>query len=140
MLFIKANLKNTYLILAGRHSKIFKKCDNDKIKIIDHQQELDYFFNTLNCFVMPSRWEGFGLTLLEAMIFKLPIISSITEGNEEWIADYPIFTFQNENTDELVLLLKKQRLINKDTMIDYDLRKFDYQKNSKQVEKFYLSI
>lgn len=137
--FNKANLKNTCLVLAGRHSKDFMKYNSEKIKIIDHQQELDYFFNTLDCFVMPSRWEGFGLTLLEAMVFKLPIISSVTEGNEEWVADYPILTFQNENMDDLVNLLKKQRLI-KNSLIDYDLGQFDYKKNCKEVENFYLSI
>jgi len=137
--FIRANLKNTYLILAGRHSENFKKYNSEKIKIIDHQQELDYFFNSIDCFVMPSRWEGFGLILLEAMVFKIPIISSVTEGNEEWISDYPILTFQNENIAELTMLLKKQRLI-KNCIIEYDLGQFDYKKNSKEVENFYLSI
>lgn len=137
--FKKANLSDCYLILAGRHSSNYLKYSNKFIKILDHQDELDEFFNTLNCFVMPSRWEGFGLVLIEAMQFNLPIISSITEGNEEWIFNFPVSTFDINDSESLVKLLKIKHKSN-ETQTSYNLNFFNYEKNCREVEKFYLSI
>lgn len=137
--FIKANLNNCYLVLAGQNSSSFSKFKSTNIKILDHQNELDKFFNTLNCFVMPSRWEGFGLVLLEAMKFNLPIISSLTEGNEEWISNFPVSTFNINDSKNLVELLKNEFKI-KIKKKNYNLNYFNYEKNCKEVEKFYLKV
>lgn len=137
--FNKAQLNNCYLILAGDDYESFLKYSNNKIKIIGRQENLNIFYNTIDCFILSSRWEGFGLVLLEAMNFGLPIITSINEGNEEWIQDYPVRFFKNEDIIELSRHMVTQKNIKK-TYIKYNLEQFNYEKNCKKVEEFYNKI
>lgn len=137
--FNKAQLNNCYLILAGDDYQSFLKYSNNKIKIIGRQENLNIFYNTIDCFILSSRWEGFGLVLLEAMNFGLPIITSINEGNEEWIQDYPVRFFKNEDIIELSKHMFTQKNIKK-TYIKYNLEQFNYEKNCKKVEEFYNEI
>ena len=43
-----------------------------------------------------SRWETFGYSLVEAMKFRLPIISSKHIGNKDWIDKFNIFKVDQE--------------------------------------------
>ncbi len=57
-------------------------------------------------FIFPSRYEGFGLPLLEAMYFKLPIIASRIPTSYEIAKENALF-FSTENADELARLMKQ---------------------------------
>lgn len=48
------------------------------------------YYNAMNCFILNSREELFGLVLLEAMHHGLPIITTQTEGPSEFIGDQPV--------------------------------------------------
>lgn len=133
--FKKANLKNSYLIIAGKGHEKYLKFSKNKIKILEHQENLDCFFNTLNCFVLPSRWESFGLSLLEAMVFDLPIITTINVGNKEWINNFKVKTFESENFIDLSIKMRDQ--IHNEKKIKYNLKYFDYEENCKKIYKFY---
>lgn len=49
----------------------------------------DKFFKGIDIFVLPSRYEPFGIVLLEAMIRSKPIVSSLAEGPAEIFAGEP---------------------------------------------------
>lgn len=86
---------NTHLLLAG-DGKLLEKLKtlanileiSSSVHFIGKIQEIDLFLQSIDCFVLSSKYEGFGLVLLEAMQNNVPIvatnISAIPEvmGNE----------------------------------------------------------
>ena len=46
-----------------------------------------YFYQTIDIFCLPSREEPFGIVILEAMMFGLPVVATNTDGPREIISD-----------------------------------------------------
>lgn len=71
----------------------------------------DYIFDHLceyDLFVQPSIFEGFGLTVAEAMAAKVPVLVSANEGPLEIINGGKCgYTFQNGNVEDLVNQIRK---------------------------------
>lgn len=75
--------------------KYFSGCMNyikqhdlgNNIKLIDRlpQTELPKYYQEANVFLFPSRYEIFGMVLMEAMLFKVPIVSSVNGGSDTLI-------------------------------------------------------
>ena len=49
---------------------------HDKVHWVGKTEYIEEFLSTINLFILPSLYEGFGLVLLEAMVAKKPIIAS----------------------------------------------------------------
>ena len=49
---------------------------NDKVHWLGKTEHIKEFLSKINLFILPSKYEGFGLVLLEAMIAKKPIIAA----------------------------------------------------------------
>ena len=103
-----------YFIGTGPSEKYLKKLTND-LSLNDYvffegAKSQDYIYEHLNdydAFIQPSRHEGFGLTVAEAMAAKLPILVSDIEGPMEIIGNGKYgMSFQSENIDDLVKKLK----------------------------------
>jgi glycosyltransferase involved in cell wall biosynthesis len=58
------------------------------------------------CFIFPSRYEGFGIPLLEAMHYKLPIIASDIPASRE-VAEKNALFFDPPDIDKLAELIEK---------------------------------
>ncbi|MBU1097091.1 MAG: glycosyltransferase [Bacteroidetes bacterium] len=65
----------------------------------------EWVYENLCCYdlvVLPSRFEGFGLTIIEAMAAKVPVIASKIDGPIEILENEKFgFLFENNNYDEL---------------------------------------
>ena len=48
-----------------------------------YKKNTNYYYNKFDTFVITSVWESFGITLLEAMKNRLPIITTVHEGNKD---------------------------------------------------------
>jgi glycosyltransferase involved in cell wall biosynthesis len=78
----------------------------DLIRPVGPRAEAWKYLRGADCLVMPSRWEGFPLTLLEAGYFALPVIGSDTCGIDAVIEDgISGLLFANEDSAALARLL-----------------------------------
>ena len=97
-------------------------------------------------FLQPSRFEGFGLTVAEAMASKVPVIVSDNEGPMEIISNgrYGIF-FKNESVESLAATLRefiekgmKQNII--EDAYQYVRKVYDVKRTASQYLKQYSSV
>jgi len=56
--------------------------------------------------LLPSRWEGLPIVLLEAGLLKIPVIASATYGNRELLGQDRGVMFENENASDLAEKIK----------------------------------
>lgn len=70
--------------------------------------DIKNFYSKGNIFISTSRWEGFGLAIVEAMSFGNPVIAFKTSGSQEIIGDnqYGVLV-DNEDTDQMVDRIKE---------------------------------
>ena len=101
--------------------------------------DLIYFYKHAQALIHPSISEGFGLPIVEAMYFKLPIIASnITVFNE--ILDKQYVSFDPNNINDIKD--KIQNFIIKPNVYSYEklVQKFSFLNMTQEVKKIYQSI
>jgi len=70
--------------------------------------EVPALLNASDIFVLPSRWEGFGLSAAEAMATGLPVIATKVPGLTELIIDGKTgLLIESEDVEALVLAIEK---------------------------------
>ena len=116
-----------------------------KISHVDGNDELLVnLYNNAISLILPSKYEGFGIPMLEAMELSCPVLSSSTEALKEIGDDAPIY-FDPNSVNELYKSLK---LIIENKNLRYDLIKkgqiranyFSWKKCSDQTLEVYNSI
>lgn len=65
---------------------IFRLKNN--VEFLGFQKDMNAFYNSLDCVVCPSLFEAFGRVVVEAMMFKIPVIISSTTGAKDIIKNY----------------------------------------------------
>lgn len=134
--FAKKN-KDIKLVLAGFPGHGGKEILNnipEKLKeriilkgYVSEQEKEDLLQNAL-CFIFPSRFEGFGIPLLEAMSANLPIIASDIPSSKEVAGESALF-FEKENSKALAKLMEQ-------VAKDSELRKKLIQNHQKTLQKY----
>ncbi|HRO65824.1 MAG TPA: glycosyltransferase family 4 protein, partial [Candidatus Dojkabacteria bacterium] len=86
----------------------------------------DEILTASKIFVMPSRWEAFGISILEAMAKKCAVVSTRTEGGKFLIKNKDnglLYDFEDVKTltKHLELLSKDAKMINKFSKNNYEL-------------------
>ena len=84
----------------------------DRILIHPFTNNIQAYYSQAQIYVLSSRWEGFGLVLVEAMAHGLPIVSSNLPTSLEIMGDFGLY-FQNGNIKELA------EKLNEATQIDW---------------------
>ena len=64
------------------------------------------YYSNAQIYVLSSRWEGFGLVLVEAMAHGLPVISSDLPTSKEIMGDFGMY-FENGNIEDLAQKLEE---------------------------------
>lgn len=153
--FAKLRDSGFRLILAGeKNVKIFSEVESQLInlgiqEVVDlkswvSDEELQTLYANAFCFVYPSLFEGFGLQLLEAMEFDIPVLCSNLTSLPE-IHGLNEATFNPDNPGELADLMLK---LIQDEVFQNDLKEhsrkrkqdFSWAKTAKKTEEYYASL
>lgn len=78
---------------------------SDRIFIHPFTKYIQTYYSNAQIYILSSRWEGFGLVLVEAMAHGLPIVSSDLPTSKEILGDFGMY-FENGNIEELAQRLE----------------------------------
>ena len=120
------NIDNIQLNIVGdvsRESKYTNKIkklisnNNLKDKVILHgkisQLKLENIYSICDFYISTSEYEGFGMSLANAALLKLPIISYKTSTIQKTIGKDGVLYFDNHNKDTLKILINNNCFDNK---------------------------
>jgi len=122
-----------------------KKINIDNIKYISGSDlQLNYLYKKASLYVCPSLYEGFGLTILEAMNMNCPIIASETSSIKE-IGEEKIAYFNPRSIDDICFQIEnfvfnEEKKNNMLKSYKNHLEKFSWKKNALETEKLYSEI
>lgn len=79
---------------------------DERISIHPFTNDIQKYYSNAQIYVLSSRWEGFGLVLVEAMAHGLPVISSDLPTSIEIMGDFGMY-FENGNIEDLAQKLEE---------------------------------
>ncbi len=93
------------IVGEGPEEKLYReKIDqyhlNGRIKLHPFTSRIQDYYSQAQVYVLSSRWEGFGLVLVEAMAHGLPVVSSDLPTSLEIMGSFGLY-FRNGNVEEL---------------------------------------
>ena len=109
--FALADLSNTVLVIVG-HGPLRDELERtaeqfgvaNRVYVTGRVPQVEPYYAAADIFVSSSRWEGLGMTLVEAMAVKLPVIASNIPAVNEVVID--------ENTGHLYPFGESEALAN----------------------------
>ena len=111
-LFAQKNQEWTLDIVGeGVEEPLYRKMIADyglqeRVTIHPFTNHIQDYYSDAQIYVLSSRWEGFGLVLVEAMAHGLPIVSSDLPTSKEMMGDFGLY-FKNGNIEELAQRLEE---------------------------------
>jgi len=115
----------------------------DKVKFIRRTSDIHTFLDSLNIFVLASKYEGFGLVLLEAMCVGIPIVGARNSAIEEVLGNEHELFFETSNFLELAeQIIKLSSPIFLEEVISYQVnnfQRFNPRTMSQEIRKTYLN-
>ena len=101
---------NLDIVGEGPEEKLYRELIKEhnleeRITIHPFTNNVQSFYSNAQIYVLSSRWEGFGLVLVEAMAHGLPVISSDLPTSKEIMGDFGMY-FENGNIEDLAQKLE----------------------------------
>lgn len=144
------------LIIAGKKGwnceKIYSRIEDSKYShdIIMtgfvNEDEKKYLYENASCFVYPSLYEGFGIPVLEAFLYRVPVITTGVSSLPEVGGDAAFYLSENGDAMELAELLgyvRKMGLNDRKKLNDKMLKqvgKFSWKKCADETMKVIMEI
>ncbi len=95
-------------LLATVRREVHRKGLDKWVKFLGRREDIDQLFRAADLFILPSRWEGLPLTILEAGAHRTPVLASDAWGIREIIRHGQNgLLFANQSAPELAGLLEK---------------------------------
>ena len=89
---------------------IFDNHLEQRIRLHPFTNNIQEYYSAAQVYVLSSRWEGFGLVLVEAMAHGLPVVSSNLPTSLEIMGDFGLY-FDNEDVGQLAQRLHDATLL-----------------------------
>lgn len=129
-LHIIAPLYDKDILLKGLTSIFNLK---KQITVYDKQKNMENFYKNIDCLVVPSKNETFGLVTLEAMSYGKTVLVSSSAGSSEIITYNNGFVFNRNSLSDFV-----QKIIKLSNIYSQDFKYFtELSKNSYKISKEY---
>ena len=77
----------------------------NRVTIHPFTNNIQAYYSEAQVYVLSSRWEGFGLVLVEAMAHGLPVVSSDLPTSKEIMGDFSLY-FKNGDIEDLAQKLE----------------------------------
>lgn len=133
---------NAKLLIVGDGAERERLEQHSKLLGVDHavtwvglqpKEKLEAYYRQMDVVVIPSRFEGFGLTAIEAMGYGIPVVASDVDGLREVLGDDAGVLFSQESSDELAHAL---------TTLVSDTRRYEQlsREGRKRVERYFSCI
>lgn len=88
------------------YRELIKKYNlENKVTIHPFTNNIQAYYSKAQVYVLSSRWEGFGLVLVEAMAHGLPVVSSDLPTSKEIMGDFGLY-FKNGDIEDLAKKLE----------------------------------
>ncbi len=102
---------NLDIVGEGPEEELYKELIKEykleeRITIHAFTNNVQSFYSNAQIYVLSSRWEGFGLVLVEAMAHGLPVVSSDLPTSKEIMGDFGMY-FKNGDIEDLARRLEE---------------------------------
>lgn len=150
------DLKNIHLDILGDDttayaSELKKLVHNlsmqSNISFLGKHLDVRPFLVNADLYVMPSKKEGLGMALIEAMTMKLPVLGSNISGINFVLKDFSEYLFEASNVEmltqkieELYSKPKEERTIIGEKLRNYCIEHFSVDKFIKEHEELYIKL
>ena len=93
------------IVGEGKEEELYRALINkyqleERIIIHPFTSNIQEYYSQAQVYVLSSRWEGFGLVIVEAMAHGLPVVSSDLPTSQEIMGDFGLY-FRNGDIQEL---------------------------------------
>lgn len=118
----------------------------DAVNFLGNVSDKNKFFGMIDIFVLPSRYEGFPLVLLEAGTYRMPVVATKVSGNPEIIHHGETgLLVECNNPEELASAILEYEDSKKRELLSENLEKlvksnFNQTRYKNKMETFYLSF
>ncbi|MEO0232317.1 MAG: glycosyltransferase family 1 protein [candidate division WOR-3 bacterium] len=150
--FSKKIEENVKLILIGQRGwkceRILRKIEENKGKIIwfnnISKKELPFFYKNAIALLYPSLYEGFGLPIIEAYKFNLPVITSNVSSLPEVAGKGAILVnpYDIKEIESAILKIYLDKDL-KSKIVEYqkeEIKKYDYERIGEEILSLYRSL
>ena len=111
----------------------------NKILFLGVKKDVDKYYNSFDCFVLPSNFEGLGIVLIEAQVNGLPAITSDVVPKEAKVSKLITFKSLNNAPKEWARIILKQAT-RKNEIISIEKKGYNLKKEAVKLENLYIKL
>ena len=112
----------------------------DATLIFDNQRNIEKFYQAMDVFVMPSLYEGFPMTLVEAQASGLPCVISDRISNDVDLTDLVVHLPLEKGVNCWCAAIKDSMKRTRNSLQSGRITAYDSKRNALEMQEFYLKI